>query len=278
MRKIAFAAAFTAFAGMTGVASAADLGSLKDAPEYTYSPAKLWTGLYIGGHIGGVRGDVDVTDTYEYAGDPTKTTNIGENGLIGGIQIGYNRQSGKIVYGLEADLGKMDISGNQSAKLFDLTTHKNRCGHTVVDQYDLNSNYEISSGLYGDIALRVGFTPTQNSLLYLKGGPAFLKMDYDSHYAGGYGAVNNTAKRNFDFNHSDTMWGWTVGAGVEYALSPKLSLKAEYQHFDFGSVSYHDNKNISGSELDTKAEISPTADAVTIGLNYNLSGGNNGLK
>ena len=32
--------------------------------------------------------------------------------------------------------------------------------------------------------------------------------------------------------------GWTAGAGAEYALSPSWSLKAEYQHFDFGKMSY----------------------------------------
>jgi outer membrane immunogenic protein len=33
---------------------------------------------------------------------------------------------------------------------------------------------------------------------------------------------------------TDTFTGWTAGVGIEYAVSAKVSIKAEYQHFDFG--------------------------------------------
>ena len=45
----------------------------------------------------------------------------------------------------------------------------------------------------------------------------------------------------FNFEQSETLWGWTVGGGIEYALSQEWSVKVEYQHFDFGSTSFtHD--------------------------------------
>ncbi len=88
--------------------------------------------------------------------------------------------------------------------------------------------------------------------------------------------------------------GWTIGAGAEYALNPSWSLKAEYQHFDFGSMSYsysgctpvswgrlgpivrlvltgHYTSSINGN-----TDVSVTADAVSLGVNYHLN--NDGLK
>ena len=44
-----------------------------------------WTGLYLGGHLGGGWGSFDDLDL---------------DGLVGGIHGGYNLQNGNIVYGI----------------------------------------------------------------------------------------------------------------------------------------------------------------------------------
>jgi outer membrane immunogenic protein len=278
MKKIAFAAAFTAFAGVAAIAQAADLGSLKDAPEYTYSPAALWSGLYIGGHIGGARGNTDITDTYAFnSKDPVLGSTIGKNGFVGGVQLGYNRQTGHLVYGIEADIGKLNIFGKTSAHL---QNADNDAKYWGTHRNQLDANYSISGGLYGDITGRLGYA-TNNTLLYLKGGAAFLNVDASASYKGGDWDGINT----FNFSNSDTLWGWTLGVGVQYSLNSRLSLKAEYQHFDFGSMSFDHNayyerpyNHNMKSTLSGKNDIDVTADAVTVGLNYNLSGGDSGLK
>ncbi len=263
MRKVACAAVLAACFGVAGVAQAADLsypGSLKDGPYW--SPAALWSGLYVGGHIGGAWGDVDVTDTYEFPIDPTVESSLSTTGLIGGAQIGYNIQRGRIVYGIEGDLGYLSLSESKAVAL----------------QRNLSAAYELSGGLYGDLTGRLGYA-ADKTLFYIKGGAAFLNMDYNSQYDGKY----YDQKPRYDFSHSKTMWGWTLGAGVEHKLSPSLSLKAEYQHFDFGSASFEHveakpNNSYSWPYLTTNAEISPTVDAVKLGVNYNLNGTGAALK
>lgn len=272
MKKVVVAAAFAAFASASGIASAADLGSLKDIPEYT-SPAALWTGFYVGGHIGGAWGDVEVGDTYDYNGDPFKKSSFGTSGLISGIQIGYNHQRGNIVYGIEADFGYMGLKGENTVYL--PPEKKNR-------ENDLHGTYSSSGGLYGDLTGRLGYAQG-NTLLYLKGGAAFLNADFGANYVGencttvgGWCGPKNPSK--FNFGHSDTLWGWTIGAGVEYSLTSSLSLKAEYQHFDFGSTSFDHNGTYTfnkcgwKSELKGNVEMSPTVDAVKLGINYRLNG------
>lgn len=269
--------------GMSGTVFGADM-SLKDRPSYEAFPETIWTGLYVGGHIGGSWGNTDISDTYTYnVVDPHKDTNISNNGLLAGGQVGYNVQKGNLVYGIEADIGRMDISGDGSAHLLNGTP--NACDGSWNQKCQLDAKYSVSGGLYGDIAGRLGYA-SEKSLFYVKGGPAFLNVDVDTSYVGDNGFTrwqpNNHS--HFGFDQSETMWGWTVGAGVEYALSPSLSLKAEYQHFDFGTMeldyngSHAFNGNIGVSTLNGEAEISPTVDAISVGVNYHVGGDRGALK
>lgn len=247
-------------------------GSLKDSPDLLpVSP--VWRGLYAGGHIGGAWGNVDVSNTYTYIQDPTVDSSLGASGVIGGGQIGYNLQSGNLVYGLEADLGVLDLSGSSTVQLQGGT------------RPPLSVKYTTSGGFYGDITGRLGYA-SGRTLFYAKGGAAFLNVDFDTHYTGKYA--------EFDYQDSDTFWGWTIGGGVEYKLRPGWSLKVEYQHFDFGSGSFGHNTSQNfdcgkinhqwagntscRSDLTTDAKVSPTVDAVTVGVNYQFGHDAGGLK
>src|SRR5690349_16533508 len=90
MRSVLFTAACAAV--LAGAASAADL----PRPSY-YSPSPIippsfygWTGPYLGGNLG-----------YEWGttgNNPTRPS-----GFEGGLQAGYNWQTGQFVFGGEAD-------------------------------------------------------------------------------------------------------------------------------------------------------------------------------
>src|SRR5690606_11605872 len=83
-------------------------GSLKDAP--LAAPAPVWSGLYLGGHAGwltgGWDGNMAYSDEHLYPGLTLDSSgkNFDGDGWLGGLQIGFNRQHGSIVWGLEADI------------------------------------------------------------------------------------------------------------------------------------------------------------------------------
>jgi outer membrane immunogenic protein len=288
MGKVAFAAAFAACFVVSGAASAADL-SLKDTPEvYVPAVAPIWTGFYGGIHIGGGWGDGDVTDVFDYNGDPRADNTIEASGLIAGVQLGYNVQRGNFVFGVEADLGYLNLDGSTSAEL-----PKAR----DVPENELHAKYSLEGGLYGDLTARVGYA-TGRTLLYAKGGAAFLNAKMNADYVGAnctttYGCFGKNQPRvanpsEFSFESDETLFGWTFGVGVEYALTPSLSLKLEYQHFDFGSManSYGAtdtfackyNGGSCTSTLTGKTETDVTVDAVKLGLNYQFNRGEEALK
>ena len=243
----------------------------------------------MGGHVGGAWNTATVDDHYDYVGDPLSSNNLNGGGIIGGGQIGYNFQWGNIVFGPEADLGYLGLSGSRWAAL---TPSPDCLAHYPGDMCGLNANYSTSGGLYGDITGRLGYA-VDRVLFYAKGGAAFLDVDIKANYVG----QNCSTARNcylhpnapvnastFNFEQSDTLWGWTAGAGVEYALSQEWSVKVEYQHFDFGSTSFrHDGAfDIPGtpwrSTLKGEAEISQTVDAVKVGVNFHLNASSTNLE
>jgi outer membrane immunogenic protein len=289
MSRVAFAAALAACVGMSSAVLATDL-SLKDPPTDEYAPVPIWSGLYFGVHLGGARGNVDVSDTFDYNGDPHAENTVDTLGVIAGIQVGYNFQRGNFVYGVEADLGYLDLSGS---KYFDLPNPTEG-----TNKYDPNreigATYSFSGGLYGDLTARLGYA-ADNMLLYVKGGAAFLNVDSTSHYEGANCGYTRTCTgprepSTFDFEDSEMLLGWTLGVGVEYALSSSLLLKLEYQHFDFGSASSgykgEDSFRCSGynwsgtctSKLEGNSEASVTVDAIKVGLNYQFNRGDDDLK
>jgi outer membrane immunogenic protein len=65
-------------------------------PNYAYSTAQNWAGLYAGAHVGGVVG--------EFTNQAGVTGPTGTGGdAMGGVQAGYNWQRGNIVFGGEGD-------------------------------------------------------------------------------------------------------------------------------------------------------------------------------
>src|SRR5579883_2546880 len=110
-------------------ASGADLygtgyGSYKDAP-YPLPYAK-WQGFYIGGYAGWGWSNLDITRSVYYGSAAALSANsngvafgggASDNGLLGGIQLGYNFQTNALVYGFEADLGGIDLKNERSYAL-----------------------------------------------------------------------------------------------------------------------------------------------------------------
>ncbi len=239
-------------------ANAADMyapsgGGLKDGPVYD-----SWTGLYAGLHVGAAWADFSAVDVdgYNTAGS---TTAFNPNGVFGGATFGKNFQRGQIVFGLEGDLGGMDLGITKPLA----TTSSG------------NTTATLDGGLYADVTGRLGYLVAPNVLAYTKGGFAVYNGSFQVD-------GNNTSNGVFGSSTpSNTFIGWTVGAGVEYALNSKWTAKAEYQYFDFGGQTVGGNNATQslnagdGYRFDAK---DLTVNAVSVGLNYRLSPASEPLK
>jgi outer membrane immunogenic protein len=168
-----------------------------------------WTGFYIGAHVGGVWGNKDL-NRVSLPGIPNAPEPFGSHdvsGVIGGGQIGFNWQTGRLVLGIEAQVSWTNADGE----------------HVIQPAQDTRARTELN--WFGTAAVRVGYT-WDRALIYLKGGAAWIDEDY---------FLSQVQTGELLATASETRWGWMVGAGVELALSGNWSAKLEYNYMDFGN-------------------------------------------
>ncbi len=109
---------------------------------------------------------------------------------------------------------------------------------------------------FGTIAGRFGIA-ADRALVYLKGGAAWLHSTH---------VFTIATLGDGDFTASGTKWGWTAGAGVEYALTRNWSAKLEYDFMDFGTSRF-----IFGTVV--PIDIKQNIQTVKFGLNYKFDWG-----
>lgn len=118
-----------------------------------------------------------------------------QTGGVGTLFAGYNIQtSANMVLGLEADIGTGYLDGTLA-------------GHTA------------EQNVFGSLRARAGVLLTPQTLLYATGGLAWANYDF------------KVVGANLG---SETLLGYQLGAGLEFALAPQWTLRAEYLYTDYG--------------------------------------------
>jgi len=270
---LAFSAASVSPAQAGGLP--ADRPSMKDT-GYA-APAPLWSGLYLGVHGGYAGGEYDGTLTIDGggAGFPNPDQIVEGDGLIGGGQLGYNFQSGSLVFGLEGDLSYSSFEGSET---FD-TIVFGGFGSVAKD-------HEFDIEYFGTLRGRLGYA-SGTMLAYVTGGFAWAESEahlttvVENRPSGAPSAIDSESSA--DATHT----GWTIGAGVEKAFGHRWTLRAEYLYVDLGAEDY----DFSGTKfnLNTGAPIATQPvdnfddaelqfDVVRVGLNYKLTGARESLE
>ncbi len=102
-------------------------------------------------------------------------------------------------------------------------------------------------------------------LAYGDYGTSYSSAQFRNGTAGG--GIPAGATLNFDgSNGGDTRVGYAIGAGVEYALTPQISAKAEYLYTDIGSRTYNLTNPDTPAYIHVKED--GTAQLARVGLNY----------
>ncbi len=205
------------------------------APVYA-APMFTWAGFYVGAQVGYVWGESDVV-SFSDADARVGGANVDANGFVGGLHAGYNWQRGSLVYGLEADLEYAALDGAAN----------------VVDGATVLARATVESQLRGSLRARLGVA-FDRTLLYVTGGLALGQVE---------ASFVNGANRA---SGSETQFGWTVGAGVEYAISNNWSARVEYRYTDLGDFNVATPTAVVAGA--TRSNIDTTDHSVRVGLSY----------
>jgi high affinity Mn2+ porin len=211
---------------LDGAAVAADLPFKAPVFKAVYD----WTGFYLGGHVGYGGG------SFGPGTNPLPEQGVffphSVTGLIGGYQAGYVRQfSNHVVLGIEADAS--------FSSPFDAP---------AVTPAPFSTTLDYVGTLRGRIGYAFG-----TLLPYVTGG-----------FAWGHGHVNfDDGGGNAILLRAQNQFGWTAGAGVEFAVSGNWTAKLEYNYIDLARRSYDlSDGGLPGINVDPKINL------VKFGLNY----------
>jgi outer membrane immunogenic protein len=252
MNKI-FLGSVALLAMVGGPAFAADMPV--KAPIQAPLPVATWTGFYVGGNVGGSWDNrhLNYSDPFTTAavnsascGVPAGVTAVPvlnannpfdlstscsrDNSFLGGGQIGYNWQSGAIVYGIEADGQWRRLERHSFIEFGSNPTTGSPFGAVATD----TAYFRSEQNSLGTVRGRLGYAPS-NWLLYITGGLAVggVKHSVTEVLSPGTTCITPAGNTCRTVADSKTAFGWTIGAGTEVMFG-QWSLGLEYLYVDLG--------------------------------------------
>ena len=221
-----------AFAFVSNQASAADLGDYSSPAPAASSFG--WSGLHVGVSGGFAINEDDPAYSYinvpssDVALLPTKAHLNADGGIIGGT-LGYDKQFGRAVVGIEGDFSWTDI--NEDA------VH-NIPGSPDIDFPPIRFETTYQMDWLSTIRGRAGFA-SDRWMLYGTAGLAFAEVSLDSSVA-----VGEPVMGVLTGSKEDTKTGWTAGGGGALGITDHLAVKAEALYYDLGQISIQSTSSI----------------------------------
>ena len=228
---IALAAASAGFVSTSTLAA-----DLMPAAEESASGAYDWSGVYVGGVVGYSWGRDRLTEYTTATGAPRNMAfDYNLDGFTGGVKAGANFQSGSFVYGAEADFELSSIDG------------------TFIDDIQHLGRGDDSYAWQASLRARAGFA-MDRMMIYGTGGLAAARIKN----------VYTLVPYGISEAIEGTRYGWTAGAGVDYAVTDNVIAGFEYRYTrfnEFTNVSTVAFPGISGTQ-------EPSSNSIKLTLSY----------
>ncbi|UTO28866.1 outer membrane protein [Bartonella harrusi] len=218
-----------------------------------------WTGLYLGGQIGNFSSKTSAS--YLRGDNPGKWISVNKeflpklSGFVGGIYAGSNVNiDNGFLIGIDTDViwtGKkntkdispQDIHSPQESLDGAALGERSR---STTHQHDSNVagaetvQYTLKQKWTGATRVRVGF-PVDHMMPYLAGGIAYVRLQNI------FAKATDTTSRAMnlsDFLHDEkkTMIGYTLGGGIDFAVTDNVIMRAEYRYSDYGKKKFANGK------------------------------------
>ncbi|WP_455478755.1 outer membrane protein [Bartonella sp. B10] len=220
-------------------------------------PAFSWLGFYMGGQVGNFSSKVKINNFNKEVGLLSKDKTPFPSGVIGGFYAGYNIGLGRnVVFGIETDailanqesiktVFTRDLDNDPAAQDFNARFRKAGVCLIYDDEFTQEDS-EVGFLSYkekwsGAARLRVGFATAGHIMPYVSSGISYARMNSIFTLMGVRKHADDpvTATRSAQvLNDTTTMVGYTVGGGVDFAMTDNILLRAEYRYSDFGKKKF----------------------------------------
>ncbi|WP_375677310.1 outer membrane protein [Bartonella sp. AS69XJJH] len=233
------------------------------------APSFSWTGFYLGGQIGNFSSKTKVTIPGEDNELFNKDNTPSPSGFMGGIYAGSNVDLGNgLILGVETDAVWADREESKKARELTLTRKEAADFNAYLEKAKVElkgqqqfqeddkvtETHSYKEKWSGATRVRIGFAAVDRIMPYVAGGIAYAQVQGIQSVAGkgkrdkveqkADGGENPPIKKNVDLtggawaDDTKTMVGFTIGGGVDFAMTDNVLLRAEYRYSDFGKKKF----------------------------------------
>lgn len=206
------------------------------------APEDRWDGFYLGLHAGYAFGSNEIelrptSDAFSQAAFgagfiPESLDNDDLDSFLAGGQIGYNHQIDNVVLGVEGDFAWMDMFDRDRSGVTAITQTSFFNQDEVLEVITTERRFEVTETTGVDwlatLRGRLGIAVIDDLLLFATGGLAFADVSRDA-------TGREVGVSSYGYSDDEIRFGWTVGGGLEYALSERFSVRGDYLYVDLGS-------------------------------------------
>jgi outer membrane immunogenic protein len=200
--------------------------ALSSATAVAYEEESVFNGFYIGAQIGYGMTDMEIN---ENIAPGVSSGNMFADGLLGGVFAGYGFMSDRVYFGLEADFEYSDVDQTNTI-----------AGEKIHAEKD----YGFSVGG------RLGYEVVDNAIAYVRLG--YNGSKYEAKY---------TTAAGVPTSDDDWLNGFELGAGAEMAIHDNVTMRLEYKHTFFDSLS---KTAVAGGRI----KLEPSENKVVLGFAF----------
>ncbi|WP_208541658.1 MULTISPECIES: outer membrane protein [Bartonella] len=239
-------------------------------------PTFSWNGFYIGGQVGGFSSkisamshDNDIPLLPDKSGRPKKWVPVNEkflpklSGFIGGFYAGSNVDlSNGLILSIDTDIilsarkntntivitppstddnmpEESNLIPNHENSQYRLSRRDVQLRENTIDIEEaektiITFKYTLNQKWTGATRIRIGFA-ADRIMPYIAGGVAYGQFQNIL-------SLSSTATHDKELNNmsdeTKTMIGYTFGAGIDFAMTDDIILRAEYRYSDFGKKKF----------------------------------------
>ncbi|EJF87451.1 hypothetical protein ME1_01053 [Bartonella vinsonii subsp. arupensis OK-94-513] len=235
-------------------AQAADVIIPHEAAPVIAVPAFSWTGFYIGGQVGSFSSKVEITEPSKNKLNKDLTPK--PSGFMGGIYAGSNFDIGNgLILGVETDAVWADRE--ETKERFSHVLQENELNDFKDDLTELKASVATGKTIGGIKAgdkrtdsstlkekwsgatrVRIGFAAADRIMPYVAGGIAYAQMQGTYTIKATEAAGNAEIASAKFFDATKTFVGYTLGGGVDIAMTDNVLLRAEYRYSDYGKKQF----------------------------------------
>lgn len=187
-----------------------------------------WTGFYVG-----LLGGYGWSDSnFDFSSDAVlfgfSDLDLNADGVLGGVQLGYDKQLGNFVIGIVGDVTFGDFGSSESFAF----------GPGDEDDFGASIDMNWMATLRGKAGVAAG-----DFMFFGTAGLALADFDAKTR-------IQFFGDPGFGDSESGTELGYVLGIGTSAKLTPNLVAELTYLFADFGSFSLNDEDDFGSGDID----------------------------